>query len=105
MEVKAISPVPFSIQGYTIKLICVVFPLKIRSITGKVIEVIAHHKMTISELKSEIEKIDKSPIDTQRIICKGKQLEDDKTLDYYNINEKSIVHICLRIRAGMFLET
>ena len=107
MEITILNPslLPISLEGCSMKLICSEFPLKIRTITGKVIDVMAHHKMTISELKSEIEKIDKVPYDTQRIIFNGKQLEEDKTLDYYNINTKSIVHIYIRIRGGMFHQT
>lgn len=86
-------------------LICDDFPIQIRSLTGKQTEVMVHHKMTVTELKDEIELVDQTPFDQQRIVYNGKQLEDERTLDYYNIKEDSIVHIILRIRGGMFHET
>ena len=96
MEVKTISPLNISFEGYDIKLMCLDFPLKIRSLTGKVIEINAYDKMTIFKLKSEIEKINKVSINRQRIIFNGNQLEDDKTLKYYSIHTNSVVHICIR---------
>ena len=81
------------------------FPICIKSLTGKETSVNVHHKMIVSELKDMIEKMDQTPIDQQRLVYNGKQLEDERTLDYYGINDQSIVHIILRIRGGMFHET
>jgi len=64
-----------------------------------------HHKMRVSELKELIEKQDQTPFDQQRLVYNGKQLEDERTLDYYNIMQHTVVHIILRIRGGMFHET
>ena len=86
-------------------LICSDFPIQIRSLTGKQTEVLVHHKMTVAELKDEIERVDQTPFDQQRIVYNGKQLEDERTLDYYDIKPDTIVHIILRIRGGMFHET
>jgi hypothetical protein len=61
--------------------------------------------MRVSELKELIEKQDQTPFDQQRLVYNGKQLEDDRTLDYYNITQDTVVHIILRIRGGMFHET
>jgi hypothetical protein len=86
-------------------LICHDFPIQIRSLTGKQTEINVHHKMTVSELKDTIERVDQTPFDQQRIVYNGKQLEDERTLDYYDIKPNTIVHIILRIRGGMFHET
>jgi hypothetical protein len=61
--------------------------------------------MTVAELKDEIERVDQTPFDQQRIVYNGKQLEDERTLDYYDIKPDTIVHIILRIRGGMFHES
>lgn len=61
--------------------------------------------MRVSELKELIEKQDQTPFDHQRLVYNGKQLEDERTLDYYNITQDTVVHIILRIRGGMFHET
>lgn len=85
--------------------ICPDFPIQVRSLTGKHTEIKAHHKMTVAELKNKIQEADQTPLDQQRLVYNGKQLEDERTLDYYNIVKDSIVHIILRIRGGMFHET
>ena len=86
-------------------LICDDFPICIKSLTGKETSINVHHKMTVSELKDMIEKIDQTPFDQQRLVYNGKQLEDERTLDYYDIKTDTVVHIILRIRGGMFHET
>jgi len=86
-------------------LICDDYPIHIRSLTGKHTEIKVHHKMRVSELKKLIEKQDQTPFDQQRLVYNGKQLEDERTLDYYNITQDTVVHIILRIRGGMFHET
>jgi hypothetical protein len=86
-------------------LICEYFPIQIRSLTGKDTLLKVHHKMRVSELKELIEKQDQTPFDQQRLVYNGKQLEDERTLDYYNIIQDTVVHIILRIRGGMFHET
>jgi hypothetical protein len=85
-------------------LICE-FPIQIRSLTGKQTEIKVHHKMTVAELKDTIERLEQTPFDQQRIVFNGKQLEDERTLDYYDIKQDAVVHIILRIRGGMFHET
>jgi len=95
----------FALKSSTVSLICEDFPIQIRSLTGKHTPINVHHKMIVSELKRMIEKIDQTPFDQQRLVYNGKQLEDNRTLDYYNIQKDTIVHIILRIRGGMFHET
>ena len=86
-------------------LICDDFPIQIKSLTGKHTEIKVHHKMTVTELKDTIERVDQTPFDQQRLVYNGKQLEDERTLDYYDIKQDTVVHIILRIRGGMFHET
>mmetsp|Transcript_7207 Transcript_7207/g.10492 ORF Transcript_7207/g.10492 Transcript_7207/m.10492 type:complete len:192 (+) Transcript_7207:665-1240(+) len=42
------------------------------------------------------------PMNQQRIIFSGHQLEDGNTLDYYGIENEATLHLVLRLRAGMY---
>jgi hypothetical protein len=81
------------------------FPIKIRSLTGKETDIFVDHKTTVYKLKHIISIEEQISFDQQRLVYNGKQLEDDRTLDYYNIIKDTVVHIILRIRGGMFHET
>ena len=72
--------------------------LIIKTLTGKSYKVNASDFKTIADLKQNIsEKIGFS-VDQQRLIFGGNQLEDDRTLNDYNIKNGSVVHVVLRIR-------
>ena len=101
----SLSPNVFDLKSSLPSLICDDYPIKIRSLTGKETTLTVHHKMCVSELKELIEKQEQTPFDQQRLVYNGKQLEDERPLDYYNITQDTVVHIILRIRGGMFHES
>ena len=57
---------------------------------------------TILYLKKQIYISQDVSLDNQRLIFGGKQLEDHKRINEYDINEGTMIHIVLRLRGGMF---
>lgn len=56
---------------------------------------------TIESVKLKIHTMEAIPIDQQLLFFAGLQLEDQKTLSYYNIHKESLRHLVLRLREGM----
>jgi ubiquitin-large subunit ribosomal protein L40e len=72
----------------------------IKTLTGKSIHISYSPDMTIQSIKQQISELEQIPIEQQRLIFSGKQLEDDKTLGFHNIPAGSTIHLVLRLRGG-----
>jgi ubiquitin len=77
----------------------------VKTLTGRTLTLKVKNDMTIKTIKQFITSNDGIPVEQQRLIFAGKQLEDGKTLTDYGIRTESTMHLCLRIRGGMFHET
>lgn len=75
----------------------------VKTVTGPVFTIGCQSDDTVMSIKQQLEKKyeDGMPPASQRLLFAGKHLEDDRTLEEYNINHNCTLHIVLRLRGGL----
>ena len=77
------------------------FGIYVKNLTGRSIWIEITHQMSIEELKMKIQEKDGTPVEQQRFIFAGNNLDDSMLVGRYNISKNSTLHLVLRCRGGM----
>lgn len=79
----------------------------VRLLTGATLAFSLNPEMTIAQIKAEIANQQQIPVEQQRLVFQGKQLDDrdpqtgeEHTLGYYQVGDNASIHLVLRLRGG-----
>lgn len=72
----------------------------VKTMNGKSIAFEVEAEDTVASLKEKIAEKEGVPTDQQRLVYNGKQLIDESTLQSYQIEKESTVHLVMRLKGG-----
>jgi len=75
--------------------------IKVKTLTGKEIELDIDLEDKITRIKEKVEEQSGVPPQQQRLIFGGRQMPDDKTAREFNITAGSVLHLVLALRGGL----
>jgi ubiquitin len=72
----------------------------VKTLTGKDMTLNVYPTMMVEHLKKQISATEGIQESDQRLIYGGKQLEDGQTLQDYNVEPDSTIHLVLKLKGG-----
>ena len=81
------------------------YQIFIKTLNGKLLTIRVYPQMMIEDIKKQVFSKDMIPIEQQRLIYSGVQLQDGRTVQSYEIDKETTLHLVLRLRGGMYSET
>ena len=88
-------------EGATLRMLLemkkIGFIIFIDTLTGKKIPLEVEASFKVQKVKEMISESEGIPVDMQRLIFDGKQLEDIRRLSHLNIGDNDILHMVLRL--------
>nr|CAH8842094.1 unnamed protein product [Trichobilharzia regenti] len=76
--------------------------IKVKTLTGKEIEIDIEQTDKVERIKERIEEKEGIPPQQQRLIFSGKQMNDEKLVQEYKIQGGSVIHLVLSLRGGVY---
>lgn len=76
------------------------FEILVKHMYGRTIALEVEANDTIENVKTKIQNAWGVPVDQQRLIYAGEQLEEGRILDNYNVQNKSTIDLVLRLRGA-----
>ena len=78
-----------------------VIEINVKSWNGAQIKLYVNYTDKVSEVKAKIFEKNSIPEDKQRLIYKGKLLDDNMELNKYSINDESVINLAIRLKDGI----
>jgi ubiquitin len=73
----------------------------IKTMAGKPLALEVELTKRIEEVKVKIQGKERIPVDQQRLVFTHRQMEDDHTLEDYEVQRDSIIRLVVRLRGSL----